>query len=185
MIILEHLQYPLRKRLRDLQEANLVTPTEDVLRWACQIAQGLQHAHARGVLQVDIGPHNILLDGHGNVKLADFAGSSIDGSSPSIASSTRAEHPRFPSSMPSLQTEVFALGSAFYELETTRKPFHDKMDHEVEKLFGAGNFPDTSSLELGRVISACWMMEYQDVGDVLRDIELIQKEKVRTEIRRG
>lgn len=46
MIILERLQYPLRQRLRDLQQANQATPIADVLRWAHQITQGLQHVHA-------------------------------------------------------------------------------------------------------------------------------------------
>lgn len=84
-----------------------------------------------GVLQVDIGTHNMLLDWHENMKLADFAGASIGGSEPSIVSGTRAEHPSFPSSKPSIQTEIFALGSTLYEIETTHSPYHDKMDHET------------------------------------------------------
>jgi serine/threonine protein kinase len=84
MLVLERLQYSLRKRLWDLRDAGQLPPPQDVLRWAAQIVQALQHAHSRGVLQVDIGPHNVLLDWNENVKLGDFAGSSIDGSAPSV-----------------------------------------------------------------------------------------------------
>jgi serine/threonine protein kinase len=77
MLVLERLQYPLRKRLWDLRDAGQLPPPLDVLRWAAQIAQALQHAHSRGVLQVDIGPHNVLLDWNENVKLSHRSKSAI------------------------------------------------------------------------------------------------------------
>jgi serine/threonine protein kinase len=67
MLVLERLQYPLRKRLRDLRDAEQLPAPKDILRWAAQIAQALEHAHSCGVLQVDIGPHNVLLDWAENI----------------------------------------------------------------------------------------------------------------------
>lgn len=37
MIVLERLQYPLRKRLWDIRDAGVLPPAKDVLRWANQI----------------------------------------------------------------------------------------------------------------------------------------------------
>ena len=37
-----------------------------------QVCEGLQHAHERGVVHRDIKPENILVDGHGQAKIADF-----------------------------------------------------------------------------------------------------------------
>ena len=102
MLVLERLQYPLRKRLWDLRDAGQLPPPQDVLRWAAQIAQALEYTHSRGVLQVDIGPHNVLLDWDENVKLTDFAGSSIDGSIPLVLPSAHSEHPDMPTTKPSL-----------------------------------------------------------------------------------
>ena len=175
MLVLERLQYPLRKRLWDLRDASMLPPTQDVLRWAAQIAQGLQHAHSRGVLQVDIGPHNVLLDWNEDVKLSDFAGSSIHGSEPLVLLSAHSEHPGMPSTEPSLQSEMFALGSMIYEIETTRQPYYDKLDSEIERLFGAQQFPDTSALVLGQVIAKCWKAEYKNVDEAREDIIHIQK----------
>lgn len=155
MIVLERLQYPLRKRLWDLRDAGALPPAKDVLRWAIQISQALRHAHSRHVFQVDIGPHNILLDWSENAKLSDFAGSSIDGSAPSVLPSPHSEHPNMPSTKPSIQSEMFALGSTLYEVETTQRPYHDKSDKDIEELFRAGDYPDTSALMLGEVIRKC------------------------------
>ncbi|RMJ28657.1 hypothetical protein PHISP_00514 [Aspergillus sp. HF37] len=159
-IILERLQFPLRKRLWDLRDAGRAPPDPDVLRWAAQIALGLQHLHSRGVLQVDVGPHNVLLDRDDNAKLSDFARSSIDGSCRLVCPGRRAEHPDIPAGAPSVRSEIFALGSTLYELETTRQPYHDRDDHEVHRLFLAGDFPHTARLILGDVMRKCWASKY-------------------------
>jgi serine/threonine protein kinase len=48
-----------------------IAPSE-VFRMARQIASALAHAHARGVLHLDVKPSNILTDSTGNAYLADF-----------------------------------------------------------------------------------------------------------------
>ena len=175
MIVLERLQYPLRKLLWDLRDAGQLPPAQDVLRWAIQIAQALQHVHSCGVFQVDIGPHNMLLDWVEDVKLTDFAGSSVDGSTPSILPSAHSDHPNMPAMQPSVQSEIFALGSALFEIETTQQPYHDKTDTEIEILFGAGDFPAIIGLRLGEVVGKCWRMEYKDVGEAVSNIKYIQE----------
>ena len=72
-IVLERLKYPLRKRLHDLRKHNQLPRDQDVVRWALQITQAIQHIHSRGVMQVDIGAHNVLLDQYETAKLSNFA----------------------------------------------------------------------------------------------------------------
>ncbi|KAH9216720.1 kinase-like domain-containing protein, partial [Leptodontidium sp. 2 PMI_412] len=151
MIVLERLQYPPRRRLLDIREQKQLPVARDVVRWARQTAQALQHIHSCGVMQVDIGPYNILLDWDENAKLSDFAGSSIDA---------------MPTTNPSIQSELFALGSTLYEMETIYKPYPDKNDGELAKLFKANKFPDTQVLMLGNVITNCWMARYEDASQV-------------------
>lgn len=54
----------------------------------------MQYFHAKGVLQVDMGLHNLLVDWDDNVKYCDFSGSSIDGSRPTVVVSPTAQHPK-------------------------------------------------------------------------------------------
>ena len=58
------------KTLRDLMDDG-VEPSQ-VLRIITQILSGLRYAHAKGVWHRDIKPENILIDGQGNVVIADF-----------------------------------------------------------------------------------------------------------------
>lgn len=128
-----------------------------------------------GVLQVDIGLHNVLLDSNDNAKICDFAGSSIDGSPPNICPSHRAEHPSLPAENPSLLSELFALGSLLYELETGQQPYHEKDEEEIERLFEQDHFPNTDSLMLGNVITKCWERGYIDDEQVIVDLGLIKE----------
>jgi serine/threonine-protein kinase len=47
-------------------------PVEETLHIALQIAQGLEYAHAHGIIHRDIKPGNILVAADGSVKIADF-----------------------------------------------------------------------------------------------------------------
>jgi len=47
-------------------------PVDEAVKIFAQICEGLQYAHARGVVHRDIKPENLLLDEHGAVKIADF-----------------------------------------------------------------------------------------------------------------
>ena len=166
-ILLERMQYT----LRNLQQQ---PATQDAKRWALQTAEGLYYIHSRGVKQVDIGTYNVLLDGEENAKLSNFVRFSLDGSRPTIAPSVHATHPRLSIVEPTVQSELFALGSLLYEVETTRKPFEEKREDEVEVLFEVDEYPATSGLVLRDGIRKCWTMGYRDVGEVVIDIEAIQ-----------
>lgn len=109
-----------------------------------------------GLLQVEISAGNALLDEHDNVKLSDFAGSSIDGSVPTVFPSVHSQNPNLSFEKPSIQSELFALGSMLDEVETTWRPYHDRPDSEIETLVALGTFPDTSTLILGTIITRCW-----------------------------
>src|SRR5262249_9194936 len=47
-------------------------PVAEALRLALQIAAGLAHAHARGIIHRDIKPSNVLVTAAGDAKLLDF-----------------------------------------------------------------------------------------------------------------
>ncbi|KAJ6588485.1 kinase-like domain-containing protein [Mycena capillaripes] len=45
---------------------------ENARRWICQIALGISHLHASGVIHRDLKPENLLLDAEGNIRISDF-----------------------------------------------------------------------------------------------------------------
>jgi eukaryotic-like serine/threonine-protein kinase len=58
--------------LYDLLEAKGVLPAATVVYYGLQAAEGLAHAHARGVLHRDIKPSNLVLTKGRNLKILDF-----------------------------------------------------------------------------------------------------------------
>jgi serine/threonine protein kinase len=173
-IYLERLPCTLQSRLIELKNAGKIAPADHVLLWASQIARAFKHIHSQGILQVDIATYNMLLDEENNVKLSDFAGSSIDGLEPAMCASIYAEHPLHISIQPSIHSELFAVGSAFYEIEALFEPYHDKDFNEIESLFMADQYPETSGLILGNIIRKCWLRQYKNAGEMLEDIHRVQ-----------
>lgn len=160
---MERLQGSLRARLKELSGKGTALHPDLIFHWALQIARVFAHVHARHVLQVDVGCHNVLLDCDENLRLVDFAGSSIDGSEPMIL-------PTIP--LPSVAAEIFALGTLFYELETTHLPYHDKINGE--QLFQSAVFPELGGLLLSRIISNCWQLRFLCMEDVIKSLHALQ-----------
>ncbi|KAH6627487.1 kinase-like domain-containing protein [Chaetomium tenue] len=174
-IILERLHHTLRHRLLEMRKLQQRPTMQQVTMWALQTAEGLDHIHSHGVKQVDIGTYNVLLDRKENAKVSDFAGSSLDGSAPTVAPSVHSAHPSLSTMEPTVQSELFALGSLLYEVETTHRPFDDKTEEDVEALFGSNQYPTTSELVLVEVIRKCWAMTYSSASEVVADIKVIQE----------
>lgn len=49
----------------------------------------------------------------------------------------------------------------------------------VDELFLAGKFPSTDGLVGSTVIQGCWMERYEEVGEILRDQEVLFKDHLR------
>lgn len=142
---------------------------EQKIRWAQQIISALCFVHARGVVHGDLNIFNILLDANLNAKLADFAGSSLDGS-PLLVVVT--ESHRRPGDTCCVEADIFAFGSTLYTIVTGQSPYHDLSDYEIDERFVHGSFPQTDSLgPLGKIISKCWRDEYPDAKSVHKEIE--------------
>jgi hypothetical protein len=104
--------------------------------------------------------NNVLLTKDLDTKLADFGGSSLDGSDLLVV--VTASH-RFPGTLLSNEADILVTG---------KLPFQDLPEQEIKALFKEGNFPETDCLgPFGAIIRKCWQVKYKSVDDVLREVE--------------
>ncbi|KAK3307654.1 kinase-like domain-containing protein [Chaetomium strumarium] len=132
--------------------------------------RAIRFVHDAGVIHEDLTCANIFLDACLNAKVADFAGSSIDGS-PLLVVVT--ESHEFPGPRLSVQADLFAPGSMLYEIMTGHPPYEELDDTEIRALYLNRKFPETASLgAIGTVIEQCWQGNYsgaEAVVEKLRD----------------
>ena len=109
-----------------------------LVRIVVQIAQGLDHAHGRGVVHRDLKPGNILLGELGEVRIMDWGiakrMTASPSSSPSQAEGLVFGTPAYMSpeqaqgqdSRVDHRSDIYSLGVIFYELLTLRRPYAGK-----------------------------------------------------------
>lgn len=105
-------------------------PEAEVLAWAAQLLDALQHAHAVGVIHRDIKPSNLLLlpDGR-TIKVIDFGIAKIGGAGAHTLRAARGVSPPYSPPEQYAQTgqtdaysDVYAVGATLYHLLTGHAP---------------------------------------------------------------
>jgi serine/threonine protein kinase len=127
------------------------------------LAEALHHAHRNGLVHRDIKPANILLDAAGKPHLADFGLALKDedfGRVPVFAGTPvymSPEQARGEGHWVDGRSDIFSLGTVFYELLTGRRPFRGETREELlEQIIGVEARPprqidDTIPKELERI----------------------------------
>jgi serine/threonine protein kinase len=151
-----------------LSKRTVIDPNQR-FRWVQQITDAVAFVHSVNVIHGDLTGSNVFLTKHLVAKLADFGGSSLDGSDLLVAVT---DSHRYPGVLLSTHADVFALGSMIYHIMTGTAPYHSHSADEIEELFQKGEFPSTTSLgSVGQVITKCWKAKYDSAEDVRNDIE--------------
>ncbi len=144
-IVMEYLE---GEDLEKMLKRRGLLPPQEVVDWMIQVAQGLAHAHEKGVLHRDIKPTNLFLDNSGVVKVLDlglgafvrvsnkglnghdtdegFAVGTTDYMSPEQINGQEVDE----------RTDLFSLGCAMYRLLTGKFAFPGatKMDRLVRRI---------------------------------------------------
>ena len=99
-------------------------PVDEALRICAEMARGLAHAHAQGVVHRDLKPSNVFLCGDGRVKLLDFGIShafgwrGLEGGTPAYMAPEQ-----WRGAPEDERTDVYALGVILYRMLAGGLPF--------------------------------------------------------------
>jgi serine/threonine protein kinase len=147
------------------------------------IADGLIHAHSRGIFHRDLKPHNILLKD--NIpKISDWGLSKVAGKSGSLSGFTveYAAPEQILGERTDNRTDIWQLGVIFYELITGELPFKGDYE-EIRRGIIGSQPPPPSKLSVvkgfDKVVMKCLEKDperrYQSVEDMKRDLAEIMR----------
>ena len=123
-------------------------PQDKAIEIARQLCAGLSAAHERGVLHRDLKPANIMIDGDGNVRIADFGLAVAAGDT----TASRAGTPQYMApellagGQASVRTDIYALGLVLFELFTGRRPYEAKTLNDLVAMQQSGRISTPSSV---------------------------------------
>jgi tetratricopeptide (TPR) repeat protein len=114
----------LRGKTLDLKIEEGPLPVQEAVHIAAEVARGLAHAHAEGVIHRDLKPANVFVTNKGQVKILDFGMAHafgrrrLSGGTPAYMAPEQWED-----DPEDERTDVFALGVMLYRMLTGEYPF--------------------------------------------------------------
>eukprot|EP01063_Lacrimia_lanifica_P020989 TRINITY_DN2823_c0_g4_i3.p1 TRINITY_DN2823_c0_g4~~TRINITY_DN2823_c0_g4_i3.p1 ORF type:complete len:990 (+),score=156.27 TRINITY_DN2823_c0_g4_i3:99-3068(+) len=145
---------------------------------------GLEYLHSRGVVHRDIKPHNLLVDGDGRVKLADFGccKEGVDGTAETgVKGTPQYMAPECVQGKVSVGSDIWSLGATAVHLASGKMPWHETGLSGMPLCLliangagRAGHHPAVENLSPGgrRVVLLCFAAEARArpaCGVLLRD----------------
>ncbi len=161
-------------------------PVGDALLVAIQVAEGLQAAHAQGILHRDIKPSNIIVGQNGQAKIVDFGlarirdGSQLTRTGMTVGTSRYMSPEQATGREVDARTDIWSLGVVLYEMLAGRAPFEGEYGEAV--LYRVVHEPHSplrtaapeSPLEIGWIVDRCLAKRpedrYADAGALLADL---------------
>jgi hypothetical protein len=137
-------------------------PEDKATEVARQICAGLAAAHERGVVHRDLKPGNVMIDGRGRARIADFGLAGVLGAGDGLRAGTPAymAPEQLRGGETGVASDLYALGLVLYELYTGKRAFKGETLAEIARSRDTAP-PSPSSLVEGlnpaveRVIQRC------------------------------
>jgi serine/threonine protein kinase len=104
---------------------------EVAVRATLQVAQGLRHAHLRGIVHRDVKPSNVIVTPHGQAVVLDFGVAQVRAARELTRSGAQPGSPAFMSpeqrrgEATDERTDVFSLAATAWQFLTLQRPFRD------------------------------------------------------------
>jgi len=152
-------------------------PLGDALRIALEVARGLSHAHAHGVVHRDLTPGNVFLCTDGQVKILDFGMAhafgrrKVDGGTPAyMAPEQLADAPE------DERTDVFALGVILYQMIRGKLPSRagERASRRSAPAVAFDGWPELGTL-VARMLERSPLRRPRDGGAVLAELSALER----------
>ena len=157
-----------------IKKSKAALPSESIrLQMALDAAKGLGHIHKMGVQHCDMTCRNLFLFEDYHLKIGDLGGSLIESYHdpvPPISEESAYELPlrgRAFNERPARKRELFALGSAIYEIMVWAAPYEGLGDEDIELKFAAEVFPSLEGVAAGHIIQMCWDEQYESSDEAV------------------
>ena len=178
------LEYAARGTVRDIlrntNHAQSLTSRERI-RWCRQAAEAVAYIHRKNVIHCDISTRNFLLNKKLDVKLADFQGIYVDDRGVHFNGDALEGVKSYlpcPSTCSDEKSDLFALGTAIYEIMVGHEPFPelDNLDdeEEIERRYVNKEFPTLDGVIGGHIIYKCWSQEYGDAKECVEEFSILE-----------
>ncbi|HTA44726.1 MAG TPA: protein kinase [Bryobacteraceae bacterium] len=128
-LVLEYLPGgTLRQRIKFFRAQNELFPLREAVRIAIETAEGLAHAHRRGIVHRDIKPENVMFTAEGALRITDFglaksetSDLTREGATVGTAAYMAPEQALRNETSP--RSDLFSLGVMLYEMVAGQRPF--------------------------------------------------------------
>ena len=179
----------LRDRIDTARAQGSVIDPGTLLDWGTGLAEGLAHAHGKGIVHRDVKSSNAMFDGEGRIKLTDFGlakDASLEASSTaSVAGTVAYMSPEQLSGGPvDHRSDLYSLGVVLYEMAALQLPFSGSSPHELVNKIVGDEAPTLSSLRgdvsqaldqvVSRLLSKSAAQRYQNAQDVASDLARVR-----------
>ncbi len=154
-------------------------PVPEAVRIAVEVAKGLAHAHAQGVVHRDLKPGNVFLCQDGQVKVLDFGLAHafgqrlVEGGTSGYMAPEQAE-----GAPEDERTDVFALGVILFEMLSGKLPFGDEKALRSTNRAPVLEVPGEPALGelVSRMLSKRAVERPRDGGEVLAALQAFEGE---------
>ncbi|KAE8635348.1 hypothetical protein XENTR_v10002590 [Xenopus tropicalis] len=180
-----------------VRDAKIVLDVNKTRQIAQEIVKGMGYLHAKGILHKDLKSKNVFYD-NGKVVITDFGLFSISGV---LQAGRREDKLRIPNGwlchlapeiicqlspdteedkLPfSKHSDVFALGTIWYELHAREWPFKSQPAEAIIWQVGSGMKPNLAQIGMGKEISDilmfCWVFEQEERPTFTKLMEMLEK----------